>query len=284
VKKWMVVAFIVGVLGTSAGAMDLSSVDITANTSSTTTYVQILITDPLGRQTGLPSIGESPLQNIPGSSYFPESFGNEETGAPGVQIIRFGMTPVVPGSYTVVMIGLADGNYSMNIGGNDTSGNPTNFASTSFSGLLRAGTSQQYSLSFDPTPGANNSISKSVSFDSLEEELEAAFQIGQIGDAVFVSELNRILTDGEAALSRPNHGAKSKQVAIADLWNFIRELEDAAQPRKRDGDWGRDDRQKRIVAASALLTLTTDAKAMIKSLEPNEDRHLGARPEDGGKH
>jgi len=294
VKIWMILALIASTLGTHARAEDLSSLDITANTSSTSSYVQLLITDPTGRQTGLQFASGPNIQNIPGSSYFPESIDNEETGEAGTQIVRFGMNPVASGNYTIILIGLANRSYSMNIDGNDSNGNPTNFTSTVFTGYLGAGTSQQFVLPFNSAPGAANKITKTVTFDLLRQEVHTAFLLSEIGDKKFAEELEDLLAQGQKALDRKDRDDRDhhhdgddghgKQKAIDALRQFISQVDQAAKEKSnQDHDRDHDRDHKRFATSTAAQSLTSDAKTLIQQLEgqPGKDHDHHGQDNEG---
>lgn len=288
-KIWMTAALFAIAMSTIVRAQDLSSLDITANTASTTAYVQLLITDPSGRQSGVQSAIGPNVQNIPGSSYFPESFDNEATGESGTQIIRFGMTPVAPGSYVVTLFGLADRSYSMDIGGNDSSGNQINLSATVFTGFLTAGSSQEFNLPLNLTPGAKNTITKTVTFSLLMQEVQAASLLDQIGDKKFVESLEDLLTRGQKALERKGKDAdhhhdgdndQGKREAVEILRQFISQV-DSATKEKPDQDRDRDDKQ--FATSSAAQSLTSDAKTLIQQLEgqPGKDHDHHDRDKEG---
>jgi hypothetical protein len=279
VNKILIITLFISALNMRANADDLSSLNIVANTASTSAYVQLLITDPMGRQTGIPTVGSPNIQNIPGSSYFPESFGNEETGEAGTEIVRFGINPVIPGSYTIVLIGLAKHSYSMSMEGNDSSGNSANYPATAFTGYLDVGTSQQFVLPINTTPGASISITKTVTFDALSQELEVAFQLNEIGGKRFVDGLADLLTQAQKALGhkdgddRDHHHDGDDQrgngTAVEKLREFITRIDRAAKD-KPDGDQDRDD--KRFASSTAAQSLISDAKTLIKPLGDRSDR------------
>jgi hypothetical protein len=273
-----------GVLGPTVQAQDLSSLDITANTASTATYVQLLIADPVGRQTGFQPTVAQKVQNIPGSSYFPESFDNEETGEAGTQIVRFGVTPATSGNYTITLIGLANHAYSMNLGGNDSNGNPANLVPNAISGYLSPGATQVFLLPFSSAAGAMNKVTKAVTFDVLRQELGAVFFLGEIGGEVFVDQLERILVVGQKALDRKERdiramhrdGDDDRNVdeAIEKLREFISSVEVAAR-KPNDVDH---DHEKRFVTLTAVQSLTSDAKILIEQLGERSERDRGKRP------
>ncbi len=118
---------------------------------------------------------------------------------------------------------------------------------------------------------------KVLSFPILRQELQAAFQLGDIGGKKFVDELDDVLAQGEKALARANrdpdkHGDASdndgKREAVAKLREFVKQIDSAA--RVKPGDFGRgrdrDDGARRFATATAAQSLTADADELIVQL------------------
>lgn len=273
-------------------AIDLSSLDITAHTFNTKTGVQLLITDPLGRQTGFRSINGQNIQDIPKSNYFIESIDNDVTIERGNEVVIFGQDMPSIGTYTITVLGLASSKYNLSLKAADLMGHPIALGYDTFQNYISTGASQQYNLQYDPTPGAPAPvITKTVTFDVLRQELQTAFQLKQTGDDKFVAKLDKILKQGQLAINhKKDNERENKKEAVEKLREFIARLEKAAR-QETDEDDDRGDRSKsaksekyedkrrhetkRFVTAEALKILKSDAEILIKVLggNPEKDRH-----------
>ena len=276
-KKNIAVLIGITLLCSVAHADDWSTLNIVATTYSTTTYVQLLVSDPSGRQTGFLASSGTRVQTIPGSSYFTESVDNDETGEAGNQVARFGVGPVSSGTYIVELNGLANTTYVLSLDASDISGGALNVSPASFTGYLQPSTTKQFTLSVDPTPGTKLVLTPVLTFASIKGDLHAAYLLGQIGNKHFVNELDDVLAQGEKALARMNRDHDKhndagdndgKREAVAKLREFVKRIESAAKVKPGDVGRGRDrdDDDRHFATAMAAQSLTADADALIVQL------------------
>ncbi len=280
--------FSVFYLATSAHAgMDLSDLSFHADTFSTSTYVQLLLSDPYGRQTSLQAT------QIPNSNYTLDSADDDETGTPATEVADVGVGPVSAGRYDLAAIGIATSAYEIEIRAAHADASTSNLL---VQGFLQAGTTAAYTIDYDPTPGANFVVTKTLYFPILRQELQAAYQLGDIGGKKFVDELDDVLAQGEKALARMNRDHDKhndagdndgKREAVAKLREFAKRIESAAKVKPGDHghDRGRDDDERRFATATAAQSLTADADALIVQLggkvSPGNNDHGGTRENEG---
>ena len=259
---------------------DLSRLNINATTHSEEIGVHFIVTDPLGRRMGndCTRAKEDSLRGIPGSWYTVESTGDDESGSPGPEGIQSRIGPsIAAGTYTITLCGLATAQFHLFVHSSDFFGkyHPNEQSLDSF---IAAGTTAQYVLSYDPAPGKGiTQFVKQVSFATLRQDLRTAAGLSLIGDAKFVAKLDKILAEGEKALSKKGGKEKDREnqkEAVEKLRQFIRKLEKSFKGGKdddRDEDDDRDHEErekppKRYVSETAYKALKSDAQTLIAAL------------------
>ncbi len=267
------------VVPTLAIAADRSSFYFSLSDLSTHTAVHFFVTDPLERQTGRLVTGTL-VEQIPDSSYGIEGVDPEESGFGG-ETSTFHMRPTAAGTYTVTVLGEATTSYLLTLLAENQAGQHVDAATLDIRGFIVAGSTRQYQLQFDPTSNASIRATKTVSFPSLRQDLQTAFQLGQIGDAKFVAKLNKILAKGEKALTKKGgKDRENKKEAVEKLRQFIQKLEKAFKGEKddthdedddkdHDNEHGEKDREKsakRFVSELAFKSLKGDAETLIVTL------------------
>ncbi|MDO8589357.1 MAG: hypothetical protein Q7T82_20230 [Armatimonadota bacterium] len=253
---------------------DNSSFYFDLTDGSTKTAVHFSVTDPLGRQTGRLPNGALAKQ-IPGSSYGVESIATEEGSDQGIEGSIFHLREVPAGTYAITILGDASTSYQLTLLLDNRAGQSVS-SSAPLQGFIMAGSTQQYVLPFDPTSALPASVVKQVSFASIRQDLQTAFQLGHIGDAKFVAKLDKILAKGEKALSK--QGGKDREnmkEAVAKLREFIKKIEKAFKGAE-DDDRDDDDKEKptkSFVSEMAFKALKGDAEALITTLggKPGKD-------------
>jgi len=176
------------------------------------------------------------------------------------------------------------------------------WSSALYDAYITSGTTQQYSVLVDPTPGIPAPvITKTVTFDVLRNDVVVARQLNQLGDDKFVRSLTKNI-DLAGKLAGVCDKRKAKKANCEPAANvlklFVKRLElsnrkcdnpadcdeerEWAAFRKEHGkdadfkdfwrEWDRDDWQKdkkkckRFVSDEALKIITEDAQRLIKSL------------------
>jgi hypothetical protein len=192
-------------------AKDLSRFSIHAGSGDNPTKVQFIVTDSQGRKTGFESYyyGESGYINvnafteIPHSNYYTEYVGNlDPSVAPEPESAIFGMREVIKDTYTIQFIGIDNCKYHVAMSLHDLNGNKVG-NSIRYKAYITSGTTQQYSLYIDPTPGAPAPvITKTVTFQTLRDDFTVAQKLNQIGDDKFVNSLIRMVNIAEKLYNR----------------------------------------------------------------------------------
>lgn len=114
--------------------------------------LDLLVTAPSGQQTGYDSSTGKTIQQIPASSYYTESIGDDEGGnldTPETKKIEIG-TPA-DGQYTLDVIGNGSGNFTLDFAGYDTTGAITVQTMT---GSIVAGQIYKYGITYSSTAGS----------------------------------------------------------------------------------------------------------------------------------
>jgi len=127
--------------------------------------VGLLVTDPLGRQTGVDPDTGIEINNIPGAAYYLETnLANDVTGVvPTNPSARtFSVPDPVAGTYDVKVIGTATQNYTVDFLGYDQEGNPT---IETVPGFTVMGGIQSYQTVYSPTPGVPFAVQLKAQID-----------------------------------------------------------------------------------------------------------------------
>ncbi|MFA6092244.1 MAG: hypothetical protein WCU88_01670 [Elusimicrobiota bacterium] len=322
IKKTVLFAAIL--IGSSADlhAEDASIFEFYAQSYSTKTHVHFVLMDPQGRRLGMNPIGGRQFDEIPGAEggYGTDSIGDDMTGEPGNERAGCTVSPVIQGTYTITLYGTANTRFSLgllarNAAGQDVGPGPQQL----IEGIITAGTTYQFILPYDPISSVPMPVIKQVDFETLRQELMASFNLRQLGDDHFVSNLTRMLDLAEK-LSKTceKHPAKrgcSPAAAVLELfitrlelankkcegpsgcdeereWSSFRGLHGKDTEFKEFfSDWDKDEWHrwkkncKRFVSDQALSVLKPDAQILIAGMQ-SEDTHDPHRkkPEKTGKH
>jgi len=269
-----------------------------------------MITDSLGRETGQNPFTSEDKGEIPDSGYSIESLGELKEGGDsategdvfsGPESTSFEMGPVqAVGVYNVRIYGIRDTKYALEILITDRD-NKSRLLK--FESYLSSGAINSLDVNIDPTPGVPAPvITKTVTFDTLRNDVAVARQLNQLGDDKFARSLVKNIDLAEmlaGVCGKRRHGKdRPCQPAIAVLKLFVKRLELAnrkcdnpadcdeerewAAFRKEHGrddnykdffrEWDRDDWHKhkkkcrRFVTDEALKIIRDDTGWLIKSL------------------
>lgn len=226
---------------------------------------QFILENEAGQRTGRLPDGTY-LTEIPGTdgAYSNTSVDDHVGESPSSEMISFETTHVPPGNYQLKLLPVATTSYELLIEITQDNGAHVR---TRQQGFLLAGATVNFQFRFDPTQPAPTPVAKVVSFDQLRESSQAALTMGQLGDAAFVSRLNKMLLKAASFADK----GQGKQAADR-LGQFIHRLESAFkhEPDINAGDDPDDVKNaasmKRFVTANAKDSLETDARTLIASL------------------
>jgi len=172
------------------------------------TMVHFIITDSYGRKTGFKSFyiypegyrGIKSYREIPNSSYTVEesaSLDPDDPDEPESATLNF-FPPVEKDTYTIQFIGFDNCRYHFVINAYDQKGKHLESLLGLFESYITSGTTQQYSIYLDPTPGAPPPVlTKVVTFQTIKEDIEVAYKLNQIGDDKFTKSLLSMINIAE---------------------------------------------------------------------------------------
>jgi len=277
------------------------------------TPAEILVTDSQGRRTGYSPIAPfdnserlNMFEEIPGAIYSQEGVGAssdedpyavDDSNLSNSREVR--LQEAVQDKYTVQIIGRKTGRYSLDGVFEKSDGSSQSLENSP--GFIIQGETTTISIDYNPTPGTPAPvIIKTITFNTLRNDVSVARQLNQLGDDKFVQSLvkNINLAEKLSGVCNKRKAKKDKcEPAIAVLKLFIKRLELAnrcdkpadcdeerewAAFRKEHGrdsdykdffrDWDRDDwhkhkkQCKRFVTDEALKIISEDAGWLIKSL------------------
>lgn len=124
-----------------------------------TDTIQILVTDPLGRQTGVRADGSS-VNEIPGSNYSTESIDADDDPNPDptpAERIAEIIDPM-DGTYLIQIFGVASGDYTMHFFLYDSDQNPADIEVVN--GTTEPGMAQTYVVDYAAAPGSGVGVSR----------------------------------------------------------------------------------------------------------------------------
>ncbi len=287
------------------------TINLSLGTASTSTYAQILVTDPLGRKSGFVADGKIVL-DIPGSNYVAESVDDYSGANKGNESVVFLVNDPIAGQYNFVVVGLANTKYSFQIHAEDSDGKEVISYADIHSGIISSGMTQQYVLNYTPASGGVSSVGKTINFAGLRNDVTIAEKLNELGAEKFVKSLVKNIDLSEKLYAvcdkRKTPKAKGCEPAVDVLRLFVKRLElanrkcdsaggcdegpelaafEKAHRGDRDYDdffraWDKDDwhkskkTSKRFVTDEALSIIRGDAEVLIKTLEPS--------PKGPGKH
>ena len=127
--------------------------------------IQFVVTDPLGRRTGVEQGTGSVIEEIPGSSYIVDSI-DDDSDPPGDPTPEEKIVEIfdpVEGVYTVQITGLEADGYIFHFFGYDMEQNPT--GANVIEGRAVPGVTQTYLVSYSPTPGSTFEVQAVIDID-----------------------------------------------------------------------------------------------------------------------
>lgn len=257
--------FILGVTPACAAAPGRFISIIAGTQMSTRTYVHFYIENEAGQRTGQLPNGHR-VSEIPGTknSYGTEALSNDVTGAPGFESVQFGLTDFPSGLFKLVLVPQATTSYFLRL---DITNDNYSSSDNDYEGYAVAGSTIVYNFEFQPTNSSPTPVAKVVTLPSLRQSVQVALQIGQLGDAAFVSRLDNTLAKTQSDIV----SGKNKQAADR-LDQFIHRLGSAfkKEPDIGDGDDADDKKNastmKRFVTKTAHDSLSEDARTLIVGL------------------
>ncbi|MEK7390410.1 MAG: hypothetical protein AAB036_12020 [Elusimicrobiota bacterium] len=215
-----------------------------------------------------------------------ESIDDDEDGTPGPESLIFDSFEAVDGAHKFIVTPTTAAFFYLNISAVDTSGNDIP-GEVELDVFMEPRTPREFTATLNFSPGSTMTVVRSITFAILRASLHSAFTLGQLGDAKLAAKLDKILAEGERALSRKSAKDKhdgGKEAAVEKLREFIKKLEKAAKGEKDDDD----EDEKRFVSVQALASLRGDALTLNAQLKPHHHRdddkkhdHIAPAKKDG---
>ena len=259
-------------------AKDVSRVSISAGSGDNPTKVQFIVTDSQGRKTGFKSIFTFPegdtsvniYKQIPKSNYYTNSIGslNPSVVPDEPESAKFGMKGIIKDTYTIQFIGIDDCDYHFAINFKNAKGEYLTNLYGVYNNYITMGSTQQYSIYLDPTPGAPAPIIiKEVTFDVLRNNALVAQKLNQLGDDKFKDELIKIIDRAEKLSIKCDNKKKDKEcgnkkASVNQLNLLIKRME---QTLKKDAK-GKDKKNKKFITEEAFKIIKSDVEILIKDL------------------
>lgn len=163
---------------------------------------ELLITDPNGNKTGFNPVSGLIIKDIPESGYFTDTIDNDETGEidphPTKQL---GIPNPIRGKYTLEVIGIATGTYTLGAGWIDQSGV---VVETIFKGVTTTGSINSFELNHSSSPGQALIIERVATFDSMREEIKLSLLYGLITNQGIANSLLQKMNTAEGARNKGN--------------------------------------------------------------------------------
>lgn len=229
---------------------DLSGFDLYVGDPADLTLI-----DATSQRTGVDPLTGAVLRQIPRASYFSGSIDDDETGdlEPRFHLVQ-AFRPH-PGPYTVVVTGVAPGQYEL--GFNAYSQDGAAQSAVSIPGIADVGSSSSFQIQFDSTPGAKPQVVRVATFDGTGRDIGTAAKLGLIKGDRTEDHLSDEIKDAAAEASEGD-----ERGAREHLWEFKEEVR-RGTPRRIDP-----------LTAQVLLD---DADSLLKQLH-------GAEKDDDDSH
>ena len=227
--KYFLIYAVLLFVGSSLWAKDISRLFIRVHTNDIKTPLRVFVTDPLGRTTGGDSTQKTFFREIPNSGYGTEATDYEEGGSGPESFLVELIQLESSGTYKVVVESNKAIDYGLSVRYSDRAGNRSY---NKFKGLIEPGKPKEYLLEVDPTPGAGPvKIKKVVTFQTLEEDLSLAREMGIIKGQEFYEELWEALLDAKQAQKK-----RDSEEAREELGELAEELKPLGSKRLRKGE------------------------------------------------
>ena len=183
---------------------------------SSSIVAQFIVTDPLGRRTGVdPRGGSNPLggvriKQIPGASYATETPGDDPNDTTGIipdddvlfVFVYFIKASENDGVYKIETIGTEKGIYTINIRVVPFPGSIIQPYSVRVSGIIDSMQSNVYEIDYHSARGTPIGFRKLVSNGTLRQDILVSFAENWLGDRSFYEDLNQRLDLFESLLSQ----------------------------------------------------------------------------------
>ena len=173
--------------------------------------IETLLIDPSGRKKGYNPDTASLIHEIPHAIYAQDdSIGiDSEEDVPASEqppaYSALEVTQPMSGEYQIQVFGKEVGEYELSVRGH-TSDAELRLEQKYF-GLTEKGRIAEFRLNFNKTPGSVSTVTKTVTFQSLRDDLRLARQLGYIDNDGILNSLNKKLENAEKQYNENQKGA-----------------------------------------------------------------------------
>jgi hypothetical protein len=160
--------------------------------------VELMITDPQGRNTGIDVSTGNVIQQIPRSSYHTDAASYDHVvprvPAEPAKVIEV----LVPssGQYPLTVTGTENGSYTIEYHAYDQTGH---LSLATVAGIITRGTVVNYDVKYSPIPGVPLAVTKIVTFSSTFADINNALQLGLIDNAGIANSLSQQIQAAQTA-------------------------------------------------------------------------------------
>ncbi len=178
---------------------DISSLNISA--SATVPGVDLLVTDPQGRITGVSSENGQRFDGIPASSLFSEALEDDETGAPPTETTQlFHAFQPASGNYSIQVRGYQPSIYTLivrNFSADGSQQEPIQQV-----GISGFGSTSQFEVTVGSDSGFQPQVTRRASFGSTAQDIQNAAALGLIDNQGITQSLTAKVEAAQSAASR----------------------------------------------------------------------------------
>ncbi len=175
---------------------DISALDVAAGDG-----VELLVTDPAARRTGLDPSTSSTIEEIPTSAYFRDQLMDDVTGEPATETGHIcQIQQPLQGTYNVTVTGLSAGTFELSIRvfSQDGSAQPP----IVISGIRGAGSVSAFQLQVTTPPGSTSAAQRLATFDGTLADIANSSQLGLIDNNGIAQSLTAKIQAAAAAAQR----------------------------------------------------------------------------------
>jgi hypothetical protein len=184
--------------------------------------VQLLITDPAGNQTGYNPATQTIIRNIALSSYGIEpGIAPTDGSSPAVGETKY-FQQITPqeGNYKLDVIGIGNGNYTLDISTTDEKGNT---ATKVLKGIAQKAITESYDITVTNDASLAPFTRREVTFDILQSDIKRMYTLGKINNKAIYATLQAAVQVAEKT-SQVNKQPLGNKLAIVALKAFQLEL------------------------------------------------------------
>ena len=236
---------------------------------------KFVVSDPVGRTTGVDPIKAKSYSDIPGATYGTGGADSEDPNTPGFVTEEFGCTGPVNGTYTLRVIGMELGSFELYVVlyRGVTAGRDFKFI-----GVTTRGQEIEYSFDYWRDTSKALVATKLVRSSSLSEDLSNCYKLKLLGQRELYSDLSHRVDKFEKYLSHRDslearHELLKLKEKIDDVYKKSEKRVDKKKPVRRE-----------FISEDAYKILDEDIASLLQQLpEHRKGKGWEKRDEKGNK-